>query len=301
MSNQMSLPREKNGFEETRERALLALGARIFQNPGLLVQAHWHRLKDTISVPPHVHSDMLQLDLNIGMSGEIIIGEEKISVRGVTAATFYPGQRHSIELRPAAPEAWIFSIKIRVSPQWKAVRERVFHPFLKLLFADHHLVKLLRQLNRIGTVESSRRTLVCVTLADVLCHWPGVSSAAAVHTLYPDGDGSAGEIGAGMQNALHLIDENLSSPPSQQQLAASSHMSARNFTRHFRQLFGCAPHAYITARRLACARELLAHKVRNITEIADELGFPSIHAFSRWFQRIEGTSPSVYREKHFLL
>jgi AraC family transcriptional regulator len=301
MSCQTSLTRDEKDFEETREHALLALGVRIFQNPRLLAQAYWHRLKDKISVPPHVHADMLQLDLNIGMSGMITIGEEKIPVRGVTAAAFYPGQTHSIELEPAAPPAWIFSIKIRVSPQWEAVRERVFHPFLKLLFADHHLVKMLRQLNRIGTVESSRRTLVCVTLADVLCHWPGASSVAAAHTHTLQTGPDEGEIGTGMQNALHLIDENLSDPPSQQQLATSSHMSARNFTRHFRQLFGCAPHAYITARRLACARELLAHKARNITEIADELGFPSIHAFSRWFQRLEGASPSVYREKHFLL
>lgn len=291
--------RDEKSFEEIRERALLALGMHIFRDPKILAQAYWHRLKDKISVPSHVHDDMLQLDLNIGMSGEITIEEEKIPVRGVTAAAFYPGQRHSIELQPAAPQAWIFSIKVRVSPQWEVVRERVFPPFLKLLFADQHLVKMLRQLNRIGTVESSRRTLVCVTLADVLCHWPSASSVATAHTLHPNGPG--GEIGTGMQNALHLIDENLSNPPSQQQLAASSHMSARNFTRHFRQLFGCAPHAYITARRLACARELLAHKARNITEIADELGFPSIHAFSRWFQRLEGASPSVYREKHVLL
>ncbi|RRJ94888.1 AraC family transcriptional regulator [Opitutaceae bacterium TAV4] len=298
MSSQTSFMRDEKGFEETRERALLALGVRIFQNPRLLVQAYWHRMKDKILVPPHDHSDMLQLDLNIGMSGVITIEEETIPIQGVTAAAFYPGQRHSIELEPAAPQAWIFSIKIRVSPQWEAVRERIFHPYLKLLFADHHLVKMLRQLNRVGTVESSRQTLMCVTLADVLCHWPGASSGTTSHTLQTGPDG---EIGTGMQNALHLIEENLSNPPSQQQLAASSHMSTRNFTRHFRQLFGCAPHAYITARRLACARELLAHKARNITEIADELGFPSIHAFSRWFQRIEGTSPSVYREKHFLL
>ncbi|AHF90429.1 AraC family transcriptional regulator [Opitutaceae bacterium TAV5] len=289
--------RDRKGFEETRERALLSLGACIFQDPQLLVQAHWHRLKDAILVPSHAHSGVLQLDLNIGMTGVVVIDGEKIPVQGVTAAAFYPGQEHAIELTPAAPYAEIFSIKIRVSPQWEAVRARVFQSFLKLTFADHHLVKTLRQLNRIGTVESSRRSLVCATLADALCHWPGAPGAAG-HGFRSE---SAVETGTGMQSALHLIDEHLSTPPSLQELASAAHMSARNFTRHFRQLFGCAPHAYITARRLACAREFLAHRAHNITEIADQLGFPSIHAFSRWFQRSEGTSPSVYREKHFLL
>jgi AraC family transcriptional regulator len=289
--------RKGRNFEKARERALLAFGATIFRKPQLLVQAHWHRLKGSISVAPHAHTGIIQLDLNIGMTGTITIAKREISIRGVTAVAFYPGQEHSIDLMPAAPEAEIFSVKIRVSPGSEILKKKIFPACLNLLLADHYLVRALRQLNRIATVETARKTMVCSTLAQVVCYWPSAPSGSECELQ----NNSDEVIGAGMQNALRRIDDRLAHPPSVKELASVSNMSARNFTRHFRYLFGCAPHAYITARRLACAREFLAHKSHNITEISEELGFPSIHAFSRWFQRIVGTSPTVYREKNFLL
>jgi AraC-like DNA-binding protein len=61
----------------------------------------------------------------------------------------------------------------------------------------------------------------------------------------------------------------------------------RAFTRTFRQ----TPHAYLTALRLNRARSLLRNGC-SVTEVAMEVGFSSMSAFSRLFRAHFGASPS---------
>jgi AraC-like DNA-binding protein len=60
---------------------------------------------------------------------------------------------------------------------------------------------------------------------------------------------------------------------------------------------GCTPHDYVTGQRVARAKEMLASGEMNVTEVADALGFPSIHGFSRWFLRETKVNPSEFRDR----
>jgi len=280
------------------DQALLQLGALVFAQPEILVQAHWHRFQFPISIPEHAHANLLQLDFNIGMAGTICVNKQTRRIDGVCALAFYPKERHAIDLKPKSSDAEVYSIKIRVPSRLAAVRNRIFPWALDLVVASNALVRSLRQLSRITSVSSARAPLVCATLADVLCHWPVKDGGAVERELSED---VSDEVNRGMQKALWEIDHLLGAPPTLAELARMANMSPRHFTRRFRNLFGCPPHAYIQARRLVHAKELLAHGRLNITEIADSLGFLSIHPFSKWFRKATGMSPSTYREGHLLL
>jgi AraC family transcriptional regulator len=71
--------------------------------------------------------------------------------------------------------------------------------------------------------------------------------------------------------------------------------------RRFRAACGCTPYAFVTAKRLARAKELLLQGRLNVSEVAEALGFPNIHTFSRWFRREAGIPPRVFRQRPTVL
>ncbi|MBA3847504.1 MAG: helix-turn-helix transcriptional regulator, partial [Planctomycetes bacterium] len=86
-------------------------------------------------------------------------------------------------------------------------------------------------------------------------------------------------------------------PPGLSELALHVGVSPRHLARRFAALTGVSPRAWADARRVARARELLTQGRLNVTAAAEALGFASIHAFSRWFHRRVGRSPSAFRER----
>lgn len=270
---------------------------RVFENPHCLTQALCHGFVGPMTIPLHRHSDLLQLDFNYGYSGYVRIGKERIEIQNITALAIYPGEPHEIMLTPHQADAKVFSLKIKVDRHWPAIRSRFFARVSHRAIADYLLLKSLGKLVRLAMVPTSRPSVQCAALAEVLCYWPTPQTEQDHCEIW----NSEEEIGKGMNAVLSVIDQRLKNPPTLEELATIAFMSPRNFVRRFRALFSCAPHQYMTARRVQWARELLLEKNATITEIAERMGFPSIHTFSRWFHRETGISPSIYRQKSQVL
>lgn len=81
------------------------------------------------------------------------------------------------------------------------------------------------------------------------------------------------------------------------EMAQKSQMSRASLIRFFRSAFGVTPVKYHLVLRIEKAKELIQFSSAPITRIAEQLGFDSIHAFSRAFRRIEGVAPTFYRRK----
>ncbi|NLE29470.1 MAG: AraC family transcriptional regulator [Phycisphaerae bacterium] len=68
---------------------------------------------------------------------------------------------------------------------------------------------------------------------------------------------------------------------------------------YFRYLFSlhyhCSPREYLARTRMRKARELMMGSNLNLSQIAAQTGFATVHSFSRTFKRLEGISPSEYR------
>jgi AraC family transcriptional activator of pobA len=64
----------------------------------------------------------------------------------------------------------------------------------------------------------------------------------------------------------------------------------------FRKSTGTSVKAFIDQWRFERASRFLRYSRMSISEIADELGFADVYAFSRHFKRLSGQSPSVFRK-----
>lgn len=62
----------------------------------------------------------------------------------------------------------------------------------------------------------------------------------------------------------------------------------------FRQRENCGVIEYFNALKIARAKELIRGRKMNFTQIADQLGYSSVHYFSRQFKQTTGMTPTEY-------
>ena len=97
--------------------------------------------------------------------------------------------------------------------------------------------------------------------------------------------------------ALAAVDADLCGEWTLGRLADLMHLSPVRVRQIFRERVGVPPVRYVTLRRLAQARTLLAHTDLTSVEIAARCGFPDPRHFSRVFARLTGLRPTRYREQ----
>lgn len=100
-----------------------------------------------------------------------------------------------------------------------------------------------------------------------------------------------------VSNAAEYIRSHLKSTLHIYELAKLSGLSESSFRRVFQSTYGISPKQYQQECRLSEAKWLLRSTNKSIQLISEGVGFLSIHAFSSWFQKIEGVSPGEWRKQ----
>jgi ligand-binding sensor protein/AraC-like DNA-binding protein len=77
--------------------------------------------------------------------------------------------------------------------------------------------------------------------------------------------------------------------------ASRMHLSPGHLSKLFKSVTGCTFVSYVTERRIARARLMLASTEMPVQRIATELDFNQVNYFSRVFRSYTGVSPSAYR------
>jgi AraC-like DNA-binding protein/ligand-binding sensor protein len=107
---------------------------------------------------------------------------------------------------------------------------------------------------------------------------------------------SAGEPPA-VARARAYIAEHLGEDLSLKQVARAANMSAFYFCKVFKAATGVTFTDYVARARVEKIKQLLLNPNTRVSEAAYEAGFQSLSQFNRVFRRIEGQSPSTYREQ----
>jgi AraC family transcriptional regulator len=98
-----------------------------------------------------------------------------------------------------------------------------------------------------------------------------------------------------LQRVLAFIEQHLAEPLRIERLAAAVHMSQFHFARLFKQATGQPPHAYLTARRVERAKELLSGACLPLIHVAANVGFQTQGHFTEVFRRHAGMTPRHFR------
>ena len=98
------------------------------------------------------------------------------------------------------------------------------------------------------------------------------------------------------RRALDLIESQLEHELTVGEIAQELSLSEFHFARMFRESVGEAPHRWITRRRLARARRLLAQGDLSLDFVASQAGFSHASHLTRHFRAALGVTPGVYRQ-----
>lgn len=274
---------------DTWRRALCAM---VFDDPARIADALSHQITGRFAFDPHHHTDLLQLDVIHGCAGTATVDDREVPIEPHTTLLISPpGQLHGYSLRPAGNDAAVWLVKLRVGRDASSP----LPPFAAVPSEADGLRRAMADFVRDWTPQGVG-LLALTRLSNVIAHWP--TSAFEAPPIDPPADEPPGDHGpsARVRRAIEAVAPRLDDPPDLAELAELASLSPRHFSRRFRQDFGCTPHAYLQARRLDAARGLLRDADRRVAGVAEQLGFSSPAAFSRWFTRLAGQSPRTFRD-----
>jgi AraC-like DNA-binding protein len=97
------------------------------------------------------------------------------------------------------------------------------------------------------------------------------------------------------RHAVEYIQENISAPISIAKLSSASNLSASQFRKRFRGLFGLSPNEFILRTRLQRAARLLKGTDDPLIRIALDCGFGDQSYFTKRFRDFFGVTPRRYR------
>lgn len=100
-----------------------------------------------------------------------------------------------------------------------------------------------------------------------------------------------------LYHAREFIDRSFHLPIALDQIARQAFFSPYHFLRLFKEAFYQKPHEYLTEKRLAKAKQLLASSNMSVTEICFAVGFESPGSFSTLFHKYVGHPPKLYRTR----
>jgi AraC-type DNA-binding domain-containing proteins len=96
---------------------------------------------------------------------------------------------------------------------------------------------------------------------------------------------------------ISYMRKNMGLPMDLNDLSSMTHLNKTYFCKMFTLKYGISPIRYLNEMRISKAKELLHYSDKNITQISYEVGFQSVHYFSRYFTQKEGIGPYEYKQK----
>jgi len=97
-----------------------------------------------------------------------------------------------------------------------------------------------------------------------------------------------------LEKAISFIQGNLQHPLTLEDVCREAGMSKYYCCRLFKNYTRTSIHHYLNIMRIQKAKALIDRAELNFSQIAEEVGFSSVHLFSRIFKKIEGMPPLDY-------
>ena len=96
------------------------------------------------------------------------------------------------------------------------------------------------------------------------------------------------------EQIVAYLEAHIAERPTLEKLCNEFSLSKTHLRAIFREHTGVSIMEYIVRLRTDLAKQMIREETRNLTEIAEQLGYSSIHYFSRQFKQTTGMSPSEY-------
>ena len=97
-----------------------------------------------------------------------------------------------------------------------------------------------------------------------------------------------------IKRLTNFLNENIFNNLTLEEISKNVNIGSATLQKICKKYFGCGPISYFLTLKIRMAKKMIAGSSKNFSQIAEELGFSSIHYFSNLFKDRTGVSPSTY-------
>ncbi|MEO1241117.1 MAG: AraC family transcriptional regulator [Pseudomonadota bacterium] len=99
-----------------------------------------------------------------------------------------------------------------------------------------------------------------------------------------------------VSRALGVLHKDIAKEWTVDDLSREVGLSRSAFADRFSRLIGTSPKQYLTSWRMQRAAQLLQNSNRSVAQVAEDVGYDSVAAFSRAFKRVHDCAPATWRK-----
>jgi len=231
-------------------------------------------------IEPHIHSFFHYL---LGLAGHVRIhtAETDFVVPPGGLAMLPPGTEHSIHSLDFS-----CSLNIKFTCEGPLAKPAAQFPLFVPWIGDYRQMLLKNLLEEAVLQQAGSAELASLRMYELLLLLNRTESATPPSPPVDVGRNSK------LKKALDLIA--IQPDLSVTELAAACGYHENYFSSFFKKTMGCTPRHYINLQKINKAKDMLLFSDCNVTEAAEQLGFSSVHYFSRVFHQLTGITPSEY-------
>lgn len=233
-----------------------------------------------------------------GGNGSIQIDEATLSVDPRQGYLVLPQQMHSIYCAESTQPLKILDIKFSVS------NPELFQDLVNMecRFEGENFTKFQYVFNKIISESALQQpyyySLISGYLYEMLIFLLRNVKGLSQPENIPEPVVSKQFKGVDVEQLMQYIHFNYSNIISLDDLSAMAKVNKTTLISIFKDLYGTTPIRYVNSIRLQKAKELLVNTDTSVGEIAELIGFQSIHYFSRYFRSKENCTPIEYRMRN---
>lgn len=254
-----------------------------------------HTMNHAVSpLPNHYHEGCFELTLVTGGSISFTVGEKQYDLSGSDVFITFPNEVHSTNFLPLSAGEIIW-LQVDASDLTKCFflnADASMDLFQKLHQLQHHTIhtkntKIAEYIKEAFalTVQTENKFLIAQHLTLALTKLVSLEHNLATETTKD------------IQDVLHYIQQNITSPLMLDELADVASLSTSQFKQKFRLQTGMTPRYYVNLQKITVAKKLLAEG-NSITRTAMELSFDTSSYFSVVFKRYLACTPKEYQKRH---
>ncbi len=239
------------------------------------------------------HHNYLQMILFLDGRGEFTVCDRPFPIHGGELFLLRPGEQHAFR---AESLVRTLDVKFRVAPG--ALLRRLHSAATVLLSSEPSLAARLERIRAEGEQKGLfYRELCSVLLSEILYlylrqdqHGPPVDqSAEAAGAMAHD---------RVLARALEFVRTRYQNPLTIREIARAAGCTERTLRLHFQAAFRMPPLTFLQRHRIAKAKTLIQYSDYALKEIAEQVGFQTVHHFTRLFTVMEGRSPAAWRREY---
>lgn len=233
----------------------------------------------------------------------VIADEEEHSLSRGQIIFHAPGEFHALSADGVvAPNIIVVSFRCD-SPAMSAFRKRITvagaaERVLLARIVDESTAVFSSPLNDPATYALQRRTsapvggeqLLVNALEELLIRFLRQESPTQRPKSKPD------QLSDSLSGVIQYLEQRLDQPLTVDQICRDNTVGRSQLQKQFHEQTGSGVMDYFGHMKIKAARQMIREGRLNFTQIAEQLGFQSVHYFSRRFRHFTGMSPSEYAE-----